>query len=66
MSILQEGHREFWFCGIDRFWNRFYGFASKICDFLFFFCLVVYGLSRFPHSDISFESKLRKALIYLK
>ena len=36
MSILQEEHREFWFCGIDRFWNRFYGFASKICDFLVF------------------------------
>ena len=34
--------------------------------FFGFFVLAVYGLSNFPHSDISFESKLRKAIIYFK
>ena len=34
--------------------------------FFVFFVLAVYGLSRFQHSDFSFESKLRKAIICFK
>ena len=41
--------------------SEFYGMR-----FFGFFVLAVYGLSNFPHSDISFESKLTKAIIYFK
>ena len=59
MSVLQEEHREL-------FLESFLRFRIENMRFFGFFVLAVYGLSRFPHSDISFESKLRKAMIYLK